>query len=1245
MLPKMITIPDHKIITTLFSSSKSIIYRGLNEHHKTQVILKILKSDSLPTSEQAKFRQEFQVIQKLDKIQGVIRALDLMEYHGNLVMILEDIGADSLNNIDFKKLNLSHRLKIAVKIARVIAEIHGIQVIHKDINPANIILNQTTGQLKLIDFGISSFLSRETPMVKSLGVLEGTLSYISPEQTGRMNRSLDYRTDFYSFGITLYELFTGRLPFLTDNPPELVHCHIAREPVAPHALNPEIPKTVSDIIMKLISKNSEERYQSSIGIIADLDECLTRLKEHQKIFDFAIGLNDISDRFHIPQKLYGRELEIETLMSAFDRVIHGKNEIMLISGHAGIGKTALVQEIHKPIVRQQGYFISGKFDKFQRNIPYFALVNAFSNLVQLILTESKDKLCKWQERILHALGINGQIIIDVIPDLELIIGPQPAAVIVDSKEIKNRFDLMFQRFIRIFMHKDHPLVIFLDDLQWADAASLRLIEIIMSSNEDNLFLICAYRHNEVNPSHPFMTVLEDIKNKGVATRKIKLAPLSQSHLEKLIEETLHCRGGAKVKELARHVISKTGGNPFFTNEFIMALYSEELLNFDHHKGEWKWSIDEVKSMAMTDNVVELMTSKLKKLDLPTQNILKIAAATGNQFTLEMLTSIAGESSIEIEEMLFSALENGLIIPAYGSHSSLGGIEVSNIEYKFSHDRIQQAAYTLIKQEIRPKFHLETGRLLFENTNTDNLLERIFTIVNQMNQGAELIKSRSEKDKLAELNLIAGQEAMASAAYEPSLTYSKQGLSLLDDDSWSKNYQTTLGVHLLALEAAYLCSRFQEMDILINEVVENAKSLHDKTKAYEVKISSLMAQDKPLEAVQISLPIFKMFGVTFPASPSRLSVLLALMKTKLLIGRKRIESLLDLPEMTDPHKLAVTRLISRASAAAYMSATMLHPLFTLKRVNLSVTHGNSSWSIPVYATYGLILCSVLGDIDTGYRFGQLALNLMDRLDADETRARTLCMVSAFVMHWKEPVRATLPPLLKGYQSGVDTGDFEFGSFCASIRLVYSLLSGKKLKWLKDELEEFDKILSQIKQETAHTWLKITRQAVTNLMNENQPPCALDGKYVNGEIMEELLANSQNRLGVFYFTFSKIVLSYQFYEFRIAIKDSDKLQEYLTNVRSLLLVPVYYFYDSLVRLALYTGANRKERKQILKTVTGNQRKMKKWARHAPMNFQHKYFLVQAEVMRVLGKDSEARAYYEQAVELSAQHNYINEEALAN
>ena len=1285
LLKKMLQIDGYQILTQIYESANSLVYRAIQPQDNQPVILKVLKQDYPTPSELTRYKQEYEITRNLNT-DGVVKAYSLEPYQRTLVIILEDFGASSLRQLMDERMGagtgavpLPEFLNIAIKTTESLGQIHSSNVIHKDINPSNIVYNPETEQVKIIDFGISTQLSRENPTLKNPNVLEGTLAYMSPEQTGRMNRSLDYRTDFYSLGVTFYELLTGQLPFETTDALELVHCHIAKVPSSLHQLNPEIPKSLSDIVMKLMAKTAEERYQSSWGIKADLEECLNQFQAKGEISEFPLGSQDISDKFQIPQKLYGREAEVETLLAAFERVADNPQskkdatasrcaiEMMLVAGYSGIGKSSLVAEIHKANTRLRGYFTSGKFDQFQRNVPYSAIVSAFKGLVRQLLTESEAQLNLWREKLLAAFGANGQVIIDVIPEVELIVGKQPPVPELGPTESQNRFNLVLGKFIRAFCTKEHPLVIFLDDLQWTDSATLKLIELMMTDTSmQYLFLIGAYRDNEVSPTHPLMMTLEGLRNLGATINSITLAPLALENMTQLIADTLHS-DTAGAKPLAELVKRKTEGNPFFVNQFLKTLHAENLITFnlptsvtkEGTKGGfiWQWDIAQIEAQNISDNVVELMIGKLKKLPESAQQILRLASCVGADFDLNTLSIISKKSNSEVYSDLTKAIQSGLILPAYELDE-----ELLIQDYKFLHDRVQQAAYTLIDEEQKTTVHLQIGRMLLQNTAPSSLSEEIFEIVDHLNLGVELVTHQEERDEIAKLNLMAGKKAKAATAHGAALEYFNTGLKLLRADSWHSSYDLTLALYEEAVEAAYLNGDFEQMQLGAEVVLQQAKTLIDKVKVYEVKIQTCIAQSKQLEAVKIGLQALELMGVEFPEQPSMSDVQLALSETASHLTGKKPSDLINLPEMTDPYKLASMKLLVGVLSAAYQAAPTLGLLIVLQQINISVKYGNSPLSACAYAGYATVLCSVVRNIEAGYQFGQLSLNLLSRFDAKALKAKIFYIFNTFVRHWKEHVKTTLKSLLEGSSSGLENGDLEYAAFLALNYCCHSYLIGKELFSVEREITNYCSFVEQIQQKASFNYIKIYQQSVLNLLGQSEDPCILIGSSYNEETMLRLHQLANDRCGISTLYINKLILCYLFGVYPQAVENATIANQYLDGVAGALPVPLFHFYDSLAQLAVYPdtpqsvsvtrrraqqseqAATKSQQKGILDKVRANQKKMQKWAHHAPMNYLHKFYLVEAERYRVLGQYMEAMDYYDKAIAGAKENEYIQEEALA-
>jgi predicted ATPase/tRNA A-37 threonylcarbamoyl transferase component Bud32 len=1084
-------IPGYQLISSLHEGTKTVIYQGHYELEGTPVIIKTLKAEYPTLEEIARIRHEYQILHSLN-IPGIIKPIELKPYEHGFILILEDFGGQPLKQyITSQQTNLINFLQIASQLAHILGELHQNQIIHKDIKPQNILIKPETREIKLIDFSIATRLEKENFNITNPNYIEGSLAYMSPEQTGRMNRSIDYRTDFYSLGITFYEMLAGRLPFNSNDPMELVHSHIAKQPPLLNQLNREIPKAVVDIVMKLLAKAAEDRYQSARGLLADLQECLNQLEASGQIKDFTVGKLDRFGQFLIPQKLYGRETEIAALMAAFERVAVGSTEMMLVSGYSGIGKTCVVQEVHKSIVRQRGYFIAGKFDQFKKNIPYSALIQAFQELIRQLLTENSEDIEIWKEQLVEVLGPNGRVIIDVIPEVELIMGAQPEVPQLGQTESQNRFNRVYKQFIRVFTKPEHPLVLFLDDLQWADSASLKLLQLLITDTESEyLLLIGAYRNNEVSQTHPTIQTIEEIKKAGAVVNNIVLPALDISNVRQLVADTL--QESKNSINLADLLFNKTQGNPFFLTQLFKTIHSEKLLTFDFIKSFWQWKISQIQSLGIADcNVVQLVARNIEKLPVSTQKILQLAACIGNQFNLDICAIVNEKSPIETADDLWLALQAGLILPlsneykiplAFQSEEQEKLLfDQSRVGYKFLHDRVQQAAYSMIPENQKKVTHLKIGKLLLSQYAENALEENIFDIVNQLNIGEKFLVEQSEKNELAHFNLIAGRKAKAATAYEAAVRYLNVGLELLPESSWQSHYDLTRNLYLETLEVEYLNTSFERAQELSKIILSQAKTQLEKIKVYELRIPFYLQQNNPQEAIETALQVLKMLAVPFPRHPTKFSIMMGLTRNKIGIGNKRIEDLAFLPLMTDPYKLAAMRILIAIIPAAFMTNPMLFPLIIFTMVNLSIQYGNSPLSAYGYVSYGMLLCGVLSDIDLGYQFGKLAINLVEQFATKEIKAKIDFMFNCFIKQWKEHIKETTQPLLEAFKTGLETGDIEYSCYSVANYSHHCYWSGEHLESTLQNYIKYTDLMLKYKQNLVSSQTKLGREFVLNLLD--------------------------------------------------------------------------------------------------------------------------------------------------------------------
>ncbi|MBV8108872.1 MAG: serine/threonine-protein kinase PknK, partial [Hyphomicrobiales bacterium] len=745
-----------------------------------------------------------------DELDGAwaLRPLEIVRDGGRTLLVLEDIGGfEPLDRLVATPMEVGKFLRLAIGIAVALGKLHERGLVHKDIKPANILLNRTTGEVKLTGFGIASRRRRERQAPDPPDTIAGTLAYMAPEQTGRMNRSTDSRSDLYALGVTLYQMLTGALPFAASDPMDLVHCHVARQPAPPAERRRGAPGAISAIVMKLLAKTAEERYQTASGLEADLRRALAEWESRGRIDAFPLGAGDLSDQLLIPERLFGRESEVGSLHAAFDRVVAaGGPELVLVAGHAGVGKSAVVHELHRALAPPRGLFASGKFDQYKRDIPYGSLAQALLELIRPLLGKSEAELALWRAALTAALGVNGALMVTLLPELGLLIGPQPPAPELPPRDAQRRFQLVFRRLLGVFARPEHPLALFLDDLQWLDVATLDLLEDLLREPDlHHLLLVGAYRDDEVAPAHPLVRRLAAIREAGGRVQEIVLKPLGLEEVSRIVADALH---SDRARPLSRLVHEKTAGNPFFAIQFLTALAEEGLLAFDRNAARWTWDLKRIRAKGYTDNVVDLMLGKLRRLPATTRAALKYLACLGASAPTATLALAQGKSEDASHAALGEAVRARLLLREEGA-------------YRFLHDRVREAAYALIPEGERAAAHLAIGRRLDARTPPGEVEENVFEIVGQLNHGTALISSGKERERLAELNLIAGRRAKSSTAYASALTYLAVGAALLPKDAWERRHDLAFALELNRAECEFLTGALTEAEARLAELADRA----------------------------------------------------------------------------------------------------------------------------------------------------------------------------------------------------------------------------------------------------------------------------------------------------------------------------------------------------------------------------------------------------------------------------------------
>lgn len=1244
-------VSGYSITEQLYIGSRTAVYRAVQRATQRPVVIKVLQREYPSFSELVQFRNQYAIAKNLP-ILGIIRPLSLESLGSSYALVMEDWGGVALNAyLQQQPLNLAEVLSIALQLCDILHDLGQHRVVHKDIKPANILIHPDSKQIKLIDFSIASLLPKETQEIQCASTLEGTLEYLAPEQTGRMNRGIDYRTDFYALGVTLYELLSGKLPFDSEDPLELMHCHMAKVPLSVDAVNPDVPAMVAAIVRKLMAKNAEDRYQSALGLKHDLEQCLSQWKETGKVTEFQLGQRDLSDRFLIPEKLYGREQEVQALLQAFDRVATGSSELMLVAGFSGIGKTAIVNEVHKPIVKQRGYFIKGKFDQFNRDIPLSAFVQALRDLIRQVLSESDEQLAQWRAQILTAVGENGQVLIEVIPELEQIIGQQPPVPELTGSAAQNRFNRLFQKFIEVFTTAEHPLVIFLDDLQWADLASLQLLNLLMSDN-GYLLLLGAYRDNEVSPTHPFIMTVAELQKAGNIVSTITLPPLAFDDTNHLVADTLNC-SMELAQPLTELIDRKTQGNPFFTTQFLKALHEDGDIHFNHDRRYWECDIVQVNARSLTDDVVEFMALQLQKLPEATQQVLKLAACIGNQFDLNTLAIISEQSAADTATALWKALQEGLIVPTTQVYKFFQGEHTetaisANPSYRFLHDRVQQAAYSLIPRDQRQTTHWKIGQLLLQSKSQQEQSEQIFDIVNQLNLGKATIVNPKQKHQLAQLNLQAGQKAKLSAAYQAAQNYFEIGIDSLPDQAWQVDYALTYALYRDGSEAAYLAGHFDRAEALYATALAQAQTPLDKATIYRVQMTQYQLQGRNAEAIEIQRQSLQLLGWTMPTETEQIQTSLdeQIAVVNRFLEQQPIESILGLPRMQDCNIVEMLRILQISFYAAWLDGQATLALLALaKMTTLSLQHGNSDMSPFGYVGYGLIANVLLKDAHQAYQFGDMAVQLCEQFDNADVRGMTNFLFAADVHSWSRPLRDADIYYENALKYGMDAGNWLTVSFTMMLSGSDRLTYGKNLDELYAIAQTHAEFLRQIKSlENLDALIVGVLQPIRHLLGLTTSLLSFDDESFSEADYLQKYHDAPYHLAWFYSV--KIRHAYLFDQQTAYPTLIPQLSVIESTIPTHAKVPSSVFYVILMHLALIeTAQDEAERQAHWQAILPLEERLARWQQDCPANIQHKCLLIQAEKARLSGQKSEAIDAYDQAIAQAQAQGYDYEAAIAN
>jgi predicted ATPase/signal transduction histidine kinase/tRNA A-37 threonylcarbamoyl transferase component Bud32 len=1211
----MLDIPGYRILGTIRATGSNVLFHAVSEADGLPVIVKTPMAPSPGPREHERYRREFAILQRLQGVKGVARPYACERIHERPVLLLERVQGEPLSESVNPPLELPRFLRVAISLASTLAEVHGRNVIHKDIKPSNIIL-EPSGEARLIDFGVATLQKVEHLDAAPAHLVEGTLAYMSPEQTGRMNRAVDYRTDFYSLGVTLYELLTGKKPFHGRDALEWFHAHMAQNPLPPHELNTQVPLALSAIVMKLLAKTAEERYQSAEGLRADLEQC-QRGPGQSALEGFSPGANDVPKRFQLPQQLYGRDEQVASLLAGFERVVRtARPELFLVSGYSGIGKSSVVNMLHKPVVQRRSFFLSGKFDQFQRDIPYATVAQAFRGLVQQLLAGTDEELAKWREQVNRAWEGQGQALVELVPQLEVLVGPQPPLQALPPRDAQQRFHRVVRQFLAVFSTVEHPVVVFLDDLQWADLASLQLLQQLLSQPETPPVLwISAYRDNEVSSSHPLSSVLEEVRKAGAHITDIRLEPLSLKQVGQLVSDTLSGASEQEVSPLAALVHEKTGGNPFFLLQLMVTLNQDGLLVREPGVG-WRWDVEGVRARGYSDNVVDFMVGRLRQLPSGTQHLLRLAACVGNAFSLRLLGTLAElPEAGGVEQGIEPALQEGILA------------RVGPEQYRFLHDRIQQAAHLLSSETERKAIHLRIGRLWLKTLSPEQPRESLFDVVSQLNAGVELLTAPAERHQVARLNAEAGGKAMAAVALRPALTYFTAAFALIPGDPWETDPELAFKVRLARarceLQSGHLAEARQPME----ELRTRARTRVETVAVYCLKNRICMASGEIQDAVTSMLECMALLDMPMSAHPTREEAAAAHDEVWTLLGERSIESLVDLPRSNDPDLKAVMSALQELFGCAYITDNHLLVIALSRMVALSLRQGVTEETVVGLSWLGVMSGSLFKRYREGAALGLLARELLERHQLVSYRGGALLGLQ-LTLCWTQPLPVVQQTAIAGYQQGLQSGDFtNAGYSCPSINWN-RVAMGHNLEDVYQESLTHADFLRKASLRDAQEMLMANQRYVQQLRGRTLSFDTLSGDDFDEQAYEARLTQRMSTTQCRYWII-KLQARFMCGASAEAREAADKAAALLWSVPGGIILREFHLYRALALAACFGVARPEEREKLLQDIQRHQQLLAEWSALCPENFRAAEQLASAELARLEERPDEATRLYEEAI----------------
>jgi predicted ATPase/class 3 adenylate cyclase len=1265
-MPVSFSIPGYRIVKPLHESGPRVVVLAARERDGEEVVLKTLAAQYPSKRDVAELRREYQIARSLRGVSGVIRVHSLETHgHGSLAIVMEPFGlslADLLREREGRPLPLEPFLQLSLRLTEILGELHQRNIVHKDVVPRNVLVKprrdpENFSELCLIDFGISSELHRERQSTTLSKRLEGSLPYISPEQTGRTNRDLDYRSDYYSLGVTFFELSTGKLPFAADGALEWVHRHISMPAPSASSVNPEVPPAVSAILLKLMSKNAEDRYQSGYGLNADLQRCLDSLRAHNRIEDFELGKHDVSRSFRLPQRLYGRDAELSRLESCFQDVASGLTDVCLLSGASGVGKSALACELTSSIVARGGYLVVGKFEQFQRSGAYSAFARAFDGLVRQLLGEPRERLDAWRTALSDALGPSLRLIVELVPALELVTGPCPPLAKLPPTEAQNRFQLAFVSFVKV-LTANSPLVVFMDDLQWSDAPTLGLLQRLATAREmRRLLVIGAFRSNLVDAGHPLSLMLDEVR-KARSVTQLSLRSLELPAIQQMLAEVLYS-SPERVVELAGVVFQKAHGNPFFVRALLQELVDEGTIRFDAAAGRWDFDLDAARRKGVSENVVEFVAGGLRRLPESTQQVLELAACIGSSFELRTLAIIYERSPSATAAELEPAVKQGVLLPTNDQYKLVAldpELEPDgapppesaepdfNPSYRFQHDRVQQAAYALIDAGRKQSVHLSIGRSMHEHASEAELEEHLLQIAAHLNAGRKLLESPAERLELARLNLRAARKAMASAAYEPALELLEHGQDSLPADRWESQYELTLGLAHEYQQCAYLTGDHQKAEVWVELMLERARTNLEKAKILSQRTRQYATTGKMRESIQAAIAGLSLLDIAITEDPSRDTIRLELDRVRTNLAGRSIPSLIDAPRLTEARQLVAIELLMEIFPAAFLSASgNLFPYLVLKAVNLSLEHGNSPESAFAYAAHGMLLCGALEDQALGYEFGKLAVAMNEQFEDIKLKSRVIYVYAMFIHHWTHHWSSMTPWFQRGIEAGYQSGDLLYLAYSAQDCVIWD--PKLDLETATAEQRKYLTIVRDCKYRDSFDSGSLFLQMQLNFQGLTRDTFSLsDEGFDELECVSGMLER-RFITGIANFHIYKAEIHFLYGDYAGALEHVVSHEAILASSMSLPQLVRARLIAFLTRAALLAAAPAAQRADFERSLREILSQFTRWAAHCSENFEHLRLLMEAELAAHADEMRRALSLYDASIRTARQNGFVRDEAVAN